>query len=124
MEARQHRYPSGHWVSVNYREDYSICMEFVSSTAAAYKSVLKYIYCTLKLRGQKGNSVEHCAGSSRPRWCFEDHVCAKRCFCITVINKASQLVTSGANVKGSLWKVNGYNPVQLVLKWETLTGKK
>lgn len=43
---------------------------------------------------------------------------------VLVINKASQLVTSGANVKGSLWKVNGYNPVQLVLKWETLTGKK
>lgn len=33
-------------------------------------------------------------------------------------------ITFDANVKGSLWKVNGYNPVQLVLKWKTLTGKK
>lgn len=33
-------------------------------------------------------------------------------------------ITFDAKVKGSLRKVNGYIPVQLVLKWETLTGKK
>lgn len=33
-------------------------------------------------------------------------------------------ITFDAKVKGSLRKANGYIPVQLALKWETLTGKK